>query len=1000
MAALIRNGARRSSRRDGRPPGLQPLWWSRSRFGFLGRWCRRRLVFCPARLVELGGGGVTSRLPHHALVWSGPLASTARVLQAGNTSQSSSGYGWPPEISCFSPSPSRLRTRSFLATVASSVSESVFSSPSELSTTERVFVLPTSRTGVGTRGAPPAGLLRRSHVVLGCSSCSGTSRLPRRPRRPRRAPVFSRPQNWGTVRLVFCLFLGLFSLWHYLEEGQIREGWILASFCNCPDWPFQTFLLLLCLRISICWRRRIAVILAPVSCILFVCRCSQISRQWPCPMQCRWTAHVDFSPISFSQQLSHFSRSHWRKARVPFQEMSHEVSRLGFESWRLSPGDLFEPSFHHDDFSLSPPLSTGWSTSCHGCMRDHEFDWADRRHWFHWESNVPWPKDQGQSRDWQVYEYKSAPRSCEISVFQNWGLQPYCPQAPHTLFETVVEYSRGFHPRVLELYFPRQWCSRFGVATDPMRHQSNQVNQVTTRVKSKSMLIKESRACSRIGIYGIALVHWSAQYSRRQVFFQTNTETFLARTCRHNGWTPITCPAANDCRQKTDEGLHFVPGTWPQSRRVIVIRLNDLLRGTLSTSRLSWGTKVICPKSTSHVFRAEPDNAAPNEDPASIATNALEPHSPTCCADQCESQARSPCMSEQSLHVCPNLASFWRLHRHHQVFINMHTWRSQDTHIIDIHMEEVLWGMTWRLCIIVLIKGTRNHWQCKSIWSGWSARAYWRFLGGKTRERYTTTDYRCEGQQPAFLAPHLESAWWRQKVWAVLRSPWKTMTWTLGNCRDWQVCTWVRLMWKMLSTDSRSQNCTAPFCPSWSGRSGSGSPSGWTRVPLFQQPGVNFSVRQQSKRQCGPHLVLVKQGFVHVESNPQTLFHLRNFLPASQHALHAIFEVFTCLTRHNCLNAERSRCGRWHRDFWHNENLPSRVHRYVCHTRHGRAAASEKPLAVLGSRTSGVIDQPRAVTRSCLSVGAGSDAKSTLDPEHQLRLEIRTFGVLLASLVT
>ena len=55
-------------------------------------------------------------------------------------------------------------------------------------------------------------------------------------------------------------------------------------------------------------------------------------------------------------------------------------SHLDSESWRLSPGDLFEPSFHHDECSLSPPLSTGWSTSCHGCLRDHEFYCDDRRH--------------------------------------------------------------------------------------------------------------------------------------------------------------------------------------------------------------------------------------------------------------------------------------------------------------------------------------------------------------------------------------------------------------------------------------------------------------------------------------------------------------------------------------------------------------------------------------------------------------------------------------------
>ena len=57
------------------------------------------------------------------------------------------------------------------------------------------FVFPTSRAGVGRTEAPPVGPLRRSQVVLGCSSCSGTARLPRRLRRPRRAPVFLRPQN-------------------------------------------------------------------------------------------------------------------------------------------------------------------------------------------------------------------------------------------------------------------------------------------------------------------------------------------------------------------------------------------------------------------------------------------------------------------------------------------------------------------------------------------------------------------------------------------------------------------------------------------------------------------------------------------------------------------------------------------------------------------------------------------------------------------------------------
>ena len=95
--------------------------------------------------------------------------------------------------------------------------------------------------------------------------------------------------------------------------------------------------------------------------------------------------------------------------------------------------------------------------------------------------------------------------------------------------------------------------------------------------------------------------------------------------------------------------------------------------------RLVWaGPQRSCaPRALHTFFRAESDNAAPIKDPVSNATNALEPHSPTCCADQCESQG------------------WWPLYRHRQVFINIHTWRLQDTQVIDIHIEESLWGGTW-----------------------------------------------------------------------------------------------------------------------------------------------------------------------------------------------------------------------------------------------------------------------------------------------------------------
>ena len=50
--------------------------------------------------------------------------------------------------------------------VVSIVSEPSFSSPSELSTTERVFVRPTFRTEVGRTEALPIGPLHRSQQVL------------------------------------------------------------------------------------------------------------------------------------------------------------------------------------------------------------------------------------------------------------------------------------------------------------------------------------------------------------------------------------------------------------------------------------------------------------------------------------------------------------------------------------------------------------------------------------------------------------------------------------------------------------------------------------------------------------------------------------------------------------------------------------------------------------------------------------------------------------------
>ena len=77
-----------------------------------------------------------------------------------------------------------------------------------------------------------------------------------------------------------------------------------------------------------------------------------------------------------------------RDACIPPPETSHTVSHFHLEPWSLFPGDLFETSFRHDVFSLAPQSPVGRSSSCRGCLGDREYDWAGRRHWFHWESNV------------------------------------------------------------------------------------------------------------------------------------------------------------------------------------------------------------------------------------------------------------------------------------------------------------------------------------------------------------------------------------------------------------------------------------------------------------------------------------------------------------------------------------------------------------------------------------------------------------------------------------
>ena len=98
------------------------------------------------------------------------------------------------------------------------------------------------------------------------------------------------------------------------------------------------------------------------------------------------------------------------------------------------------------------------------------------------------------------------------------------------------------------------------------------------------------------------------------------------------------------------------------------------------------------------------------------------------------------------------------------------------------------------------------------------------------------------------------------------------------------------------------------------------------------------------------------QGFVHVGNYPLSLFYLRSCLLLSMRSMH----FRDIAVSHLSQLLQRGEIPQWSSAtrFWtRNENWPGWVRRRACHTRHGRAAASEKPLAVLGSQTSGVTGQ-------------------------------------------
>ena len=110
--------------------------------------------------------------------------------------------------------------------------------------------------------------------------------------------------------------------------------------------------------------------------------------------------------------------------------------------------------------------------------------------------------------------------------------------------------------------------------------------------------------------------------------------------------------------------------------------------------------------------------------------------------------------------------------------------------------------------------------------------------------------------------------------------------------------------------------------------------------------------------------------------------------------LHAIFEVLTFLTCHNCFNAWRHPAVVAGNEIFDTERKLARLSppSRVSHTPRPRSsfkkAARCPGIASVGSDRS-TNSLTRAVTRSRLGVGTKSTASVAFDPEHQLRLEIR-----------
>ena len=143
-------------------------------------------------------------------------------------------------------------------------------------------------------------------------------------------------------------------------------------------------------------------------------------------------------------------------------------------------------------------------------------------------------------------------------------------------------------------------CQQERASFQRSRHRFRSGNQVTTKVKSDPMLIKECHAYSRS--VGMAFAKLRSFTSPSDDF----TNIFL-HSFRQTPTPYSLAPAATMDENQPRLQLLTIAGRRPtkactsalaQSRRVIIICPSELVEGngTLSTPRLSRATKVMCPQ--------------------------------------------------------------------------------------------------------------------------------------------------------------------------------------------------------------------------------------------------------------------------------------------------------------------------------------------------------------------------------------------------------------------